>query len=42
MTRLYDSPVDVLRVRGRVVVLADTFDPTGEHHDHHAGSAASR
>jgi zinc/manganese transport system ATP-binding protein len=35
MTRLYGSPVDVLRVRGRVVVLAEAFDPSGEHHEHH-------
>jgi zinc/manganese transport system ATP-binding protein len=34
MSDLYDSPVDVLHVRGRVVVLADTGDPIGGHHDH--------
>jgi zinc/manganese transport system ATP-binding protein len=33
MSGLYASPVDVLRVRGRVVVLADTGDPTGGHHE---------
>jgi zinc/manganese transport system ATP-binding protein len=33
MSDLYASPVDVLRVRGRVVVLADTGDPTGGHHE---------
>jgi zinc/manganese transport system ATP-binding protein len=33
MSNLYASPVDVLRVRGRVVVLADTGDPIGGHHE---------
>jgi len=33
MTALYRSPVEVLRLRGRVVVLADTGDPLGSHHD---------
>jgi zinc/manganese transport system ATP-binding protein len=33
MSDLYASPVDVLRVRGRVVVLADTGDPIGGHHE---------
>ena len=42
MSRLYDSPVDVLRVRGRIVVLADTIDPTGEHHEHHREPAVNR
>ena len=34
MTSLFGSPVDVLRVRGRVVVVADAFDPGGDHHEH--------
>jgi zinc/manganese transport system ATP-binding protein len=33
MTDLYGAPVDVLHVRGRVVVLADTGDPFGGHHE---------
>jgi zinc/manganese transport system ATP-binding protein len=33
MSDLYASPVDVLHVRGRVVVLADTGDPIGGHHE---------
>lgn len=33
MSSLYASPVDVLHVRGRVVVLADTGDPIGGHHE---------
>ena len=33
MSELYGSPVEVLRVGGRVVVLADTGDPLGSHHD---------
>ena len=33
MSELYGSPVEVLRLRGRVVVLADTGDPLGSHHD---------
>ena len=33
MTELYGSHVEVVRVRGRVVVLADTGDPLGSHHD---------
>jgi zinc/manganese transport system ATP-binding protein len=33
MSDLYGAPVDVLRVRGRVVVLADTGDPFGGHHE---------
>lgn len=41
MSRLYDSPVDVLRVRGRIVVLADTIDPSGEHHEHHREPAVN-
>lgn len=35
MSDLYGAPVDVLRVRGRVVVLADTGDPIGGHHELH-------
>jgi zinc/manganese transport system ATP-binding protein len=34
MTRLYGSQVDVLRVRGRVLVVAETFEPLGDHHEH--------
>jgi zinc/manganese transport system ATP-binding protein len=34
MTRLYGSPVDVLHVHGRVVVLAEMIDPGGGHHEH--------
>ncbi len=34
MTRLYGSQVDVLRVRGRVLVVAETFEPGGDHHEH--------
>jgi zinc/manganese transport system ATP-binding protein len=33
MSHLYGAPVDVIRLRGRVVVLADTGDPTGGHHE---------
>ncbi len=33
MSALYESPVEVLRLRGRIVVLADTGDPLGA--DHH-------
>jgi zinc/manganese transport system ATP-binding protein len=33
MSDLYGAPVDVFRVRGRVVVLADTGDPFGGHHE---------
>jgi zinc/manganese transport system ATP-binding protein len=33
LTRLYGAPVDVLRVRGRVVVVG-TPDDQGAHHDH--------
>jgi zinc/manganese transport system ATP-binding protein len=39
MSDLYAAPVDVLRVRGRVVVLADTGDPIGGHHDGHVQPA---
>jgi zinc/manganese transport system ATP-binding protein len=35
MSDLYGAPVDVLRVRGRVVVLADIGDPIGGHHELH-------
>jgi zinc/manganese transport system ATP-binding protein len=34
MSNLYGAPVDVLRVHGRVIVLADTIDPGGGHHEH--------
>ena len=34
MTRLYGSPVDVLRVRGRVIVVAEAIEATGGHHEH--------
>lgn len=33
MSDLYAAPVDVLHVRGRVVVLADSGDPLGNHHE---------
>lgn len=33
MSELYGSRVEVLRLRGRVVVLADTGDPLGSHYD---------
>lgn len=33
MSELYGSEVDVLRVRGRVIVLADVGDPIGGHHE---------
>jgi zinc/manganese transport system ATP-binding protein len=34
MTALYGSQVDVLRVRDRVLVVAETFEPIGDHHEH--------
>jgi zinc/manganese transport system ATP-binding protein len=34
MTALYGAQVDVLRVRGRVLVVAETFEPLGDHHEH--------
>lgn len=34
MTRLYGSQVDVLRVHGRVIVVAESFEPLGDHHEH--------
>jgi zinc/manganese transport system ATP-binding protein len=39
LTRLYGAPVDVLRVRGRVVVVG-TPDDQGAHHDHDHGPEA--
>ena len=33
MSNLYGSPVEVVRVGGRVAVLAETGDPFGTHHD---------
>jgi zinc/manganese transport system ATP-binding protein len=36
LTRLYGAPVDVLRVRGRLVVVG-TPDDQGAHHDHDHG-----
>jgi zinc/manganese transport system ATP-binding protein len=33
MSELYGAPVEVLRLRGRVVVLAESGDPTGGHHE---------
>jgi zinc/manganese transport system ATP-binding protein len=33
MSELYGSPIEVVRLRGRVVVLADSGDPLGSHHD---------
>jgi zinc/manganese transport system ATP-binding protein len=38
LSRLYHTPVDVLRVRGRVVVVG-TPDDHGAHHDHTPGGA---
>ena len=34
MTELYGSQVDVLRVHGRVLVVAETMEPLGDHHEH--------
>jgi zinc/manganese transport system ATP-binding protein len=34
MTELYGAEVEVLRVRGRVLVIAETFEPLGDHHEH--------
>ena len=34
LTRLYDTPVDVLRVRGRIVVIGTPDDDGVHHHDH--------
>ena len=34
LSRLYDTPVDVLRVRGRVVVVGTPDDDGIHHHDH--------
>ena len=34
LSRLYGSPVEVVRVAGRVIVLSDVGDPAGGHHDH--------
>ena len=34
LSRLYDTPVDVLRVRGRVVVVGTPDDDGVHHHDH--------
>jgi zinc/manganese transport system ATP-binding protein len=39
LTRLYSAPVDVLEVRGRVVVVG-TPDDQGTHHDHDHGPEA--
>ncbi len=36
LSRLYDTPVDVLRVRGRVVVVGTPDDEGVHHHDHAA------
>jgi zinc/manganese transport system ATP-binding protein len=40
LSRLYDTPVDVLRVRGRVVVVG-TPDDDGVHHHDHAPTGAN-
>jgi zinc/manganese transport system ATP-binding protein len=37
MSRLYDTPVDVLRVRGRIVVVGTPDDEGVHHHDHGPG-----
>ena len=34
MTELYGSQVDVLRVHGRVLVVAEAMEPLGDHHEH--------
>jgi zinc/manganese transport system ATP-binding protein len=34
LSRLYDTPVDVLRVRGRIVVVGTPDDEGVHHHDH--------
>ena len=34
MSELYGSRVDVLRVHGRVLVVAETMEPLGDHHEH--------
>jgi zinc/manganese transport system ATP-binding protein len=34
LSRLYDTPVDVLRVRGRIVVVGTPDDDGVHHHDH--------
>jgi zinc/manganese transport system ATP-binding protein len=34
LSRLYDTPVDVLRVRGRIVVVGTPDDDGAHHHDH--------
>src|SRR5438270_1550087 len=34
LSRLYESPVAVIRHEGRVIVLSDVGDPGGFHHDH--------
>lgn len=39
LSRLYDTPVDVLHVRGRIVVVGTPDDEGVHHHDHaHAGT----
>jgi zinc/manganese transport system ATP-binding protein len=39
LSRLYDTPVDVLHVRGRIVVVGTPDDDGVHHHDHaHAGA----
>jgi zinc/manganese transport system ATP-binding protein len=39
LSRLYDTPVDVLRVRGRIVVVG-TPDDEGVHHHEHTPAGA--
>jgi zinc/manganese transport system ATP-binding protein len=34
LSRLYDTPVDVLHVRGRIVVVGTPDDKGVHHHDH--------
>ncbi len=46
LSALYGTPVDVLRVRGRVVVVSaeegDAAEPHGHHHQHHPGTGGGR
>jgi len=34
MSELYGSEVEVIRVGGRVLVVAESFEPLGDHHEH--------
>ena len=40
LSRLYDRPVDVLRVRGRIVVVAGDAAELDHAHDHERASGA--